>query len=88
MSRLRPYAVRSFRRGPLWFGLSLLSGRGFAGLSLGRIGGVRLGVISSAGGRRRDPALPRHDPAEELRRASLALAAAQARYDAAVRAVR
>jgi hypothetical protein len=25
--RLRPYATRSFRRSPFWFGVSLLSGR-------------------------------------------------------------
>jgi hypothetical protein len=83
----RFYAVRSFRRGPLWAGLSLWSGHAFAGLSLGRIGNTRLGVVSGIGQRRKPWKSP-HSPEEELRRAGKALEAAQRRYDAALRAAR
>jgi hypothetical protein len=83
--RLRPYATRGFRLGRLFGGVSLLSGRPFFGLRLGRFLGVSIGAIASGQGHR-PPALPRHEPDEELRRATKALEAAQARYDAAVRA--
>jgi hypothetical protein len=85
--RLRPYATRSFRRGPFFGGVSLLSDRPFFGIRLARIFGVSFGAIASGQGHR-PPALPRHEPAEELRRATKALEAAQARHEAALRAVR
>jgi hypothetical protein len=50
---LRPYATRSFRRSPFWFGVSLLSGRAYGGLRLGNIGGVRIGLASGLGSYRR-----------------------------------
>jgi hypothetical protein len=84
---LRPYAVRSWRSSPLWFGLSLLSGRPFAGLSLGSIGGVRLGVVTSLAARKPKTWSPSWSPQEEMRRATKALKAAQDRYSAAVKAI-